>query len=226
MNQIRNLFLMSQDTEGALCSHLTLTDLTSAKFLMDTDLFVAWVSAPLWLGNGKTQAIYFRHQKSSQSPLRLRVDSVWLANHRVSETSSKPAEEKTQAKSTASCSRQYHPSLLTSSLNTVCQLTKETSHRCGDSRTATEQNEGAKTLPPHNSKPATLPKIASHVWPAEKMAPKDIHVLVPLERNRDSQGKTKRTQVKEFSDVVHVKDASTGRAPWNIQLDPVHQRNF
>lgn len=129
---------MSQDTEGALCSHLILTDLTSPKFLMDTDLFIAWVSAPLWLENGKTQAIYFRHQKSSQSPLRLHVDGVWLANHRVSETSSKPAEEKTQAKSTASCSRQYHPSLLTSSLNTVCWLTKETSHRCRDSRTATE----------------------------------------------------------------------------------------
>lgn len=75
------------------------------------------------------------------------------------------------------------------------------------------QNEGAKPLLPHNSKPTTLPKIASHVWPAEKMAPKDIHVLVPLERNRDSQ-------VKEFSDVVHVKGAFTGRAPWNIQLDP------
>lgn len=95
-------------------------DLTSPKFLMDTDLFIAWVSAPLWLENGKTQAIYFRHQKSSQSPLRLPVDGVWLARHTVSETSSKPAEEKTQAKSTASCLRQYHPSLLTSGLNTVC----------------------------------------------------------------------------------------------------------
>lgn len=99
-------------------------------------------------------------------------------------------------------------------------------HMQGLSDSHRAQNEGAKPLPPHNSKPATLPKIASHVWPAEKMAPKDIHVLVPLERNRDSQGKTKRTQVKEFSDVVRVKDASTGRAPWNIKLDPAHQRNL
>lgn len=42
MNQIRNLSLMSQDPEGALCSHLTLIDLTSPKFLMDYRLVHCW----------------------------------------------------------------------------------------------------------------------------------------------------------------------------------------
>lgn len=98
MNQIRNLALMFQDPEGALCSCLTQTDLTSPKFLTDYrpahGLDFGSSVARKWKNTG------YLFQTSEQQPGPFETECrLHLTGQSVSETKSKPAEEKTQARS-------------------------------------------------------------------------------------------------------------------------------
>lgn len=175
---------------------------------------MAWVSAPLWLENGKTQDIYFRHQNSSQSPLRLNVDCIWPANQFQKPRASRQKRKHGQIHSILF---KMGPSVITCQWLEYCcvpavdGVSPWMQGLCDRGRA---QSGGAKPLP-HcvilNQPPSQ--RLFLMYSMQINAPPKDFDVFVPLKRNHDSQGGAMRTKAREFADVVHLQGIDMGEHP-------------